>query len=195
VIKFLRRSPVEASETASPFLNELEIPQPEASESVDSRLLAKQALGKIEILQNRARKVRLIHTATEIEADWAAFVLVGLLGDPIEEIRGIAVRALIAREDCPLEDVCALLARPPWFAKSAALQILAAKKVPWTARCLRVVIDDPNADVRRSAAAALGEIGGAEARALLVRLGKDSSSYVRSAAQSALDKICDFKFT
>ena len=45
------------------------------------------------------------------------------------------------------------------------------------------------------AAAALGEIGGAESRTLLVRLGRDASPPVRAAAQAALDKICDFKFT
>jgi HEAT repeat protein len=157
--------------------------------------MAAEVMGKAAILQNRAKKIRIIQAAARLEADWAALFLVGLLSDPIEEVRGIAVRGLIAREDCPIEDVCERLSQPPWFAKSAALQILAAKKLPSTARSIRVVIEDPNADVRRSAAAALGEIGGAEARALLVRLGRDPSRPVRAAAQAALDKICDFKFT
>ncbi len=194
-MKFLRRTPAEAAEESSSVLEELQLPVLRADENREPRAQAAEVLAKTAILQNRAKKIRLIQTAARLGTDWAAFFLVGLLGDPIEEVRGIAVRGLIARVDCPIDDICDRLSRPPWFAKSAALQILAAKKIPATARCIRVVIDDPNADVRRSAAAALGEIGGAEARALLVRLGRDPSSPVRIAAQAALDKICDFKFT
>lgn len=195
MVKFLRRSTGDTREAAFPFLEELEISLSRTDEPPEAGALAREILDKIQILQNRAKKIRLIRAAARLETDWAALLLVGLLGDPIEEIRGLAVRELIARDDCPMEEVCERLTRPPWFAKSAALQILAAKKSPGTARFIRAVIEDSSADVRRSAASALGEIGGAEARALLVSLGKDASPYVRAAAQAALEKICDFKFT
>ena len=185
----------EESGAAVPVLEELQISTAPADEAREPRAQAAEILAKTAILQNRGKRIRLIHAAARIEAPWTSFFLVGLIADPIEEVRGIAVRGLIARDDCPLEDVCKRLTRPPWFAKSAALQILAAKRIPGTARFIRAVIEDPNADVRRSAAAALGEIGGAESRTLLVRLGRDASPPVRAAAQAALDKICDFKFT
>jgi HEAT repeat protein len=195
VQKFLRRAPAEEGEAAPCVREDVSLPVSPEEDAREPRLQAAEMLGKTAILQNRAKKIRLIQAAARLSAEWAAFYLVGLLGDPIEEIRGLAIRGLIARDDCPIDDVCERLTRPPWFAKSAALQILAAKKVPATARCIRPVIEDPNADVRRSAATALGAIGGPEARALLVRLGRDPSLPVRTAAQSALDKICDFKFT
>jgi hypothetical protein len=195
VQKFLRRTPVEPSQAVPSVREDVPLPADSEVEGREPRLQAAEMLGKARILQNRAKKIRLIQAASRLQAEWAAFFLVGLLGDPIEEVRGLAVRGLVARDDCPLDDVCERLNRPPWFAKSAALQILAAKKVPSTARFIRPVVEDPNADVRRSAAAALGEIGGPEARTLLVRLGRDPSLPVRTAAQAALEKICDFKFT
>lgn len=193
--KFLRRTPAERLETAAPAHDEPALPLLSDEDEPNPRMRAAELLGKTAILQNRAKKVKLVQAAVGLKAAWAAYFLVGLLGDPIEEIRGLAVRGLIAREDCPVDDVCERLNRPPWFAKSAALQILAAKKIPHTARCIRPVVEDANADVRRTAASALGEIGGPEARALLVRLGRDPSPPVRAAASAALDKICDFKFT
>jgi HEAT repeat protein len=195
VEKFLRRTPVDESRAAFSVREDPIIPSGPEDEAREPRLQAAEMLGKTAILQNRAKKIHMVQAAARLKAEWAVFFLVGLLGDPIEEIRGLAVRGLIARDDCPIDDVCERLSRPPWFAKSAALQILAAKKIPATARCIRPVIEDPNADVRRSAAAALGEIGGPEARSLLVRLERDPSLPVRTAALAALDKICDFKFT
>jgi HEAT repeat protein len=195
VQKFLRRTPVAESEAVFSVREDVSLPISPEEDAREPRLQAAEMLGKMAILQNRAKKIRLIQSAAHLKAEWAAFFLVGLLGDPIEEIRGLAVRGLIARDDCPIDDVCERLNRPPWFAKSAALQVLAAKKLPSTARCIRPVIEDPNADVRRSAAAALGEIGGPEARSLLVRLERDPSLPVRTTALAALDKICDFKFT
>jgi HEAT repeat protein len=41
----------------------------------------------------------------------------------------------------------------------------------------------------------LGEIGGQEARALLVGMAKDKNLYVRKAAQEALEKVSDLKFS
>jgi len=194
VAKFLRRNPPGEAEPTGPLFEELHI-VPAGDGIADPRQTALEILRKVEIIQSRAKKVRLLQAAARSEAAWATPLLIELLGDPTEEVRDLAVRELVARPDCPLADLCERLARPPWYGKSAALRVLAAKKVRETARAIRAVIDDPNADVRRSAALALGEIGGAEARALLVRLAKDISPYVRAAAVSALDKVCEFKFT
>ncbi|MDD8026416.1 MAG: HEAT repeat domain-containing protein [Acidobacteriota bacterium] len=193
MVKFLRRQPSEESEVPDPLLSELAFPRPLDPEA-DPRQLAREIAHKLEIIQSRSKKIRLLQAAAESDAAWSTPLLVELLGDPTEEVRDIAVRELITREDCPLDDLCERLTRPPWFSKSAALRILAAKRSRSTARAVRAVVEDTNADVRRSAAVALGEIGGAEARALLVRLAKDKSPYVRAAAVAGLDKVCEFKF-
>jgi HEAT repeat protein len=193
VVKFLRRQPGGESDAPDPLLAELAFPRPLDPET-DPRQLAREIARKLEIIQSRSKKVRLLQAAAESDAAWSTPLLIELLSDPAEEVRDIAVRELIAREDCPLDDICERLTRPPWFSKSAALRVLAAKKSRPTARAVRSVVEDPNADVRRSAALALGEIGGAEARTLLVQLSKDKSPYVRAAAVAGLDKICDFKF-
>lgn len=191
---FLRRSPSGEAEGADPVLEELLIAG-SLEPNEDPRAIAAAVLSKFEIIQNRAKKIRLLQAAARAGAAWSAPFLIELLADPTEEIRDAAVRELIARPDCPFESLCQRLTRPPWYSKSAALRVLAARRPDGSAKAVRVVIEDSNADVRRYAALALGEIGGAEARALLVRLSKDESPHVRSAAVSALDKICDFKFT
>jgi hypothetical protein len=193
VVKFLRRTPGDEGDAPDPLLVELSFPR-QLDPDADPRDLARDIARKLDIIQSRPKKIRLLQAAAESEAEWSTPLLVELLGDPAEEVRDIAVRELIAREDCPLDDLCDRLTRPPWFSKSAALRVLAAKRSRITAKAVRAVIEDPNADVRRSAALALGEIGGAEARALLVQLIKDKSPYVRSAAVAGLDKVCDFKF-
>ncbi len=193
MVKFLRRQPGAEEEAPDPLLVELAFPRPLDPE-IEPRQLAREIARKMEIIQSRTKKIRLLQTAAESDAAWSTPLLVELLNDPAEEVRDIVVRELILRPDCPLDDLCERLNRPPWYSKSAALRILAAKRQPATARAVRAVVRDPNADVRRTAALALGEIGGAEAKALLVQLAKDKSPYVRAAAVAGLDKICDFKF-
>jgi len=56
-------------------------------------------------------------------------------------------------------------------------------------------VADTNADVRRAAAAALGEIGGEEALRLLVALRKDANPYVRAAAEDAIGKTSGVRFS
>jgi HEAT repeat protein len=56
------------------------------------------------------------------------------------------------------------------------------------------VLGDANADVRKCAAEALGEIGGRESLPLLVRLKKDANPYVRQAAQEGLKKASGIRF-
>jgi HEAT repeat protein len=62
-------------------------------------------------------------------------------------------------------------------------------------RHIERVLSDANADVRKCAAEALGEIGGRESLPLLVRLAKDQSPYVKAAAQNALRKVSSVRFS
>ncbi len=54
---------------------------------------------------------------------------------------------------------------------------------------LAPLLDDPDGEVREATIAALGEIGGPEAKTLLVRYADDASPDVRAAAKDALSLV------
>jgi HEAT repeat protein len=195
VIKFLRRSQPEEPELSGQSLKVYEGLHIPKTKEPDIHAISGAVLRKIDILQNKQKKLRMLKTIARLRLPWVSAVLLELLSSPNEDIRDIAVKELAQRDDWPVQKIYQQLSRPPWYAKSAALRILSLKKCADAAKHIKLVLDDPNVDVRRSAAGALGEIGGPEARAFLVRMAKDSNLYVRKAAQEALDKVCDLKFS
>jgi HEAT repeat protein len=68
------------------------------------------------------------------------------------------------------------------------------RKNPATIPKIGQTLKDPNADVRASAAWALGETGGKEALAMLSGLTKDENNFVRISAEKALLKASQLKF-
>jgi hypothetical protein len=195
VFKYLRRSDVNPAESSDQAQRDFENLVPEEVRGGDIRDMAAAVGRKIDILQDRAKKLKMVRTLAQGNAPWVPYVFLELLGDVIEEIRDLAVRELTRRDDWPSAALFERLDRPPWYAKSACLRILAERKEPEAVPHIKGLIDDPNADVKRSAALALGAIGGQEARSLLVRLARDKSHYVRAAAEEMLERLCDFKFT
>ena len=195
MIKFLRRSQPEdpgLSEHSFEIYEVLKVPK---TKDLDIPAITKAVLKKFEILQNKQKKTKLLKTIARLQQPWLPAVLLELLSDPCQEIRDIVVKELAARDDWPVQMAYQKLSLAPWYVKSSALRILSLKKCADAVRHIKLVLEDPNVDVRRSAAGALGEIGGQEARALLVGLAKDKNLYVRKAAQEALEKICDLKFS
>lgn len=192
--KFLRRSDAGPDGSPDPILHEIADILPEGAGEVDARETAAVARRKLDIIQDRARKLKMIRALAQGNAPWISLVFLDLLGDGIEEIRDLAVHELIRRTDWPTAELYERLDRPPWYAKSAALRVLAERKDRDAVPHIKRLIDDRNTDVKRSAALALGAIGGREARALLILLAKDQSRYVRTAAEEMLQRLCDFKF-
>jgi hypothetical protein len=195
VVKFLRRSAPDNSELSEESLKEAEgiaVPLPKKA---DIQAVTNAVLRKIDIIQTKGKKIRMLKTLGRLPSAWVPSVFIELLSDESEEIRNLAVKELARREDCPIEKLYERLNRPPWYAKSAVLRLLSLKKPPEAAKHILCVLNDPNADVKCCAAAALGEIGGQEARKLLVRMHKDQNRYVRAAVEQALEKLCDFKFS
>jgi HEAT repeat protein len=195
VTKFLRKARRDGSEAVERFVREAEDFLPADFKTADPRTVTEALLRRLEIIQNRAKKIKMLRAIVPFEAPWVPLVFLDLLADPSEEIRDLAVRELLGREDWTVSDLYSRLETPPWYAKSTRLRVLGLKKDAGAVSHIRGTLGDPNSEVKRTAAWALGEIGGTEARALLVRLARDANRYVRLAAEEALDSLCDFKFS
>jgi len=195
VAKFLRRTELHSPEGVEQALRDIESILPPEDQAGDAQSVTDAVLKKLDIFRDRPRKLKMVRGLAQVDALWVPSVFLELLGDGIEEVRDLAVRELSRRDNWAPEALYDRLDRPPWYAKSARLRILAERKDAESVPHIKRLINDPNADVRRAAALALGAIGGPAARALLVRLARDDSHYVRSAAEEMLDRICDFKFS
>jgi HEAT repeat protein len=117
------------------------------------------------------------------------------LSDPCESNRNFLIKELSQREIWNFSLFYEKLFKPPWYTKSAVLRVLGLRKDSAAVPAIKRLLADPNTDVRKSAAEALGEIGGKEALALLVKLTKDGSIYVRQAASDALRKVSSVRFS
>ena len=152
-------------------------------------------LRKLALTQDKQKRLKVLKAYSRLDTRLAEKVLVEALGDPCEEIRDFIVRELAGRDTLDLDLVCTRLAGPPWYARSAALRIIGMRKAEKAVRHIERVLGDANADVRKCAAAALGEIGGRDVLALLVRLNKDENPYVRQAAEEGLRKASEVRFS
>lgn len=161
----------------------------------DAEYYAGAVLRKLRSLPDKDRRLKILRAISRLRAPWVEKVLVDALDDPAEMNRGFLIDELAGREGwCP-SALADRLTQPPWFARSAALKILARRTGEAVLPAIEKTLTDPNVDVRRSAAEALGEIGGQEAVGMLVRLSKDANSYVRQAAALALRKISSVRFS
>jgi HEAT repeat protein len=137
---------------------------------------------------DRAAKRRLLAVCLKVAHGWAEELLWEALADPHEAVRDFAVRALCERPALRTEWALRRLRRPPWYARSSALAVIGRRRLRQALGGLGEAAGDPNTEVRRAAAEALGEIGGDEALRLLVRLRKDASPHVRAVAEEAIER-------
>jgi hypothetical protein len=156
---------------------------------------ADAVLRKLNSLSEKERRLKILKAIARLKASWVLTVLFNSLNDPCETNRVFVVRELGQREIWDFSPLYERLFLPPWYAKSAVLKILGMRKETRALAPIAKVIDDPNVDVRKSAAEALGEIGGKEAITLLVKLSKDPSRHVRLAASDALRKTSRVRFS
>jgi HEAT repeat protein len=161
----------------------------------DDGLIRAAFLRKIALTEDKQKRLKVLKAYARLDTRLAGKVLIEALGDPCEEIRDFIVRELGERESFDPDLAYAKLSGPPWYARSAVLRVLAARRPDGAVRHIERVLDDANADVRKCAAEALGEIGGKDALRLLVRLKKDQSPYVRLAAEKGLRKASEIKFS
>jgi HEAT repeat protein len=151
-------------------------------------------LKKIRATRDGRVRLKIIRAVSGIEAGWVNSVLLESLSDPNEAVRTFLVETLGSRPDLNPERIYKKMALPPWYQKSSCLKILGARKDPGCLRHIEALLNDPNVDVKRTAAEVLGEIGGREALALLARLVRDKNQFVRISAERAMLKASDLKF-
>ena len=161
----------------------------------DDGLICAAFLRKLALTQDKQKRLKVLKAYARLDTRLAGKVLIEALGDPCEEIRDFIVRELGERESFDPDLAYAKLSGPPWYARSAVLRVLAARRPEGAVRHIERVLGDANADVRKCAAEALGEIGGRESLPLLVQLAKDQNPYVKAAAQNALRKASSVRFS
>ena len=153
-------------------------------------------LAKLARTPDKARRLSIFKACAKVRAPWVEELFWESLGDSCETVRAFIFRELAARPTLDLARAFDRLERPPWYARSAVIGLFgihrATEAMPHIGRAVEATT---NVEVRRAAAGALGEIGGKEALALLVRLKKDPSPYVRQAAEEAIRKASDVRFT
>ncbi|MEW5902149.1 MAG: HEAT repeat domain-containing protein [Acidobacteriota bacterium] len=203
-LKFLRESPYQDLEVYKKYLQDNFRAIANAAKRAvkefeekgkQNSYYAEAVLRKLNSLPDKERRLKILKAISRLKASWVLRVLLEALADPCESNRDFLVRELSQREVWSPAPFYEKLARPPWFAKSAVLKILGGRKDSGAVPAIAEAVTDANIDVRRSAADALGEIGGKEALALLVRLAKDPSRYVRQAAGEALRKVSRVRFS
>ncbi|HPW16908.1 MAG TPA: HEAT repeat domain-containing protein [Candidatus Aminicenantes bacterium] len=143
---------------------------------------------------DRAARRRILAACAKVDRPWVEELMWEALADPSEAVRAFAAAELGRRPSLRLDLAARRLRLPPWFARSAALGIVGAKRAAAAGPEVARAAGDANADVRRAAARALGELGGEEALRVLVRLKKDPNPYVRAAAEAAIGKTSGVRF-
>ena len=126
----------------------------------DDGLIRAAFLRKIALTQDKQKRLKVLKAYARLDTRLAGKVLIEALGDPCEEIRDFLVRELGGRESFDPDLAYAKLSGPPWYARSAVLRVLAARRVEGTVQHIERVLDDANADVRKCAPRPWARSGG-----------------------------------
>jgi len=160
-----------------------------------NRFYIEAVLRKLRSLSDKERRLKILKAISKLKASWVFKVLLEALSDPCETNRDFLIKELSQREIWNLAPFYEKLRNPPWYVKSAVLKVLGRRKDAGALPSIEQALTDSNVDVRKSAADALGEIGGKEALTLLVKLTQDKSGYVKVAAAEALRRVSKVRFS
>ena len=144
---------------------------------------------------DKAKRIRLLAACVKVRRTWVEELLWEALADPSESVRTFAVKEILRLPAVRIELAVKRLRLPPWFARSSVLGIIGVRRIAEAIPEVVRAAGDANVDVRRSAAEALGEIGGEAAVRALVRLKKDPNPHVRAAAEAAIEKTSNVRFS
>jgi HEAT repeats len=164
-------------------------------EQPDASPVCRAFLQKLGRTPDGTKRQRIIAACVKVRRPWSEELLWEALADPSELVRDLVVRALCGRPALQPEWAIRRLRHPPWYARSSALSVIGRRRIREALAGIGAAVGDPNVEVRRAAAEALGEIGGEEAVRLLVRLKKDANPYVRAAAEDAIARTSGVRIT
>lgn len=153
------------------------------------------ALKKIRETPEKRKRLKIIKAVAGVEDSWAEEVMLESLADPCGEISDFIINKLAQRENLNFDQLYQKLIKPPWFVKNRVLKILGLKKNPFSVKHIKIVLDEPNVAVRKTAAEVLGQIGGNDSLELLAKLTDDKNPFVRKSAEEAILNASDLKFT
>lgn len=153
------------------------------------------ALKKIRTTPEKRERLKLIKAVAGVEASWAEEVMLESLGDPCIEISDFIINKLAQRENLNLDLLYQKMTKPPWFVKNRILKILGLKKNPFSVKHIKILLNEPNVAVRKTAAEVLGQIGGNDSLELLAKLTNDKNPFVRKSAEEAILNASNLKFT
>ena len=203
-LKFLRKTSYQDLKTYQECLKDRYQPVVRASKKALKDLeaqkeknsyISESVWSEIESVKERKKRLKIIKAIARIDALWVPEVLLNALEIHCEEIRDFIIMELGKRKNLNLEIFHQKIKVSPWYVKSAILKIMGILKNPGAIKYIEVVFKEHNVEVLRSAALALGEIGGKEALALLIRLAKDKNHYIKISAEEALRKASKLKFS
>lgn len=163
--------------------------------SKQERRLYRSALRKIKAAKDRKKRQELVEAMIFDKDSWTSPVLLEALDDTNEEIRSLISRELGKREDLNLDQITEKLSHPLWYVKCAALKILGQKKDKGVLIHIEALLAEPNVEVRRAVASALGNLGGKKSLSLLLKLSKDRNQFVRASAEESIQKVSKIRFT
>jgi hypothetical protein len=169
--------------------------EPRSPEAASPSPVCAAFLLKLGRTPDRTIRLRVLAACAKLDRPWVEELLWEALADPNETVRAFVATELRRRPALRLDLAARRLRLPPWFARSAALGIIGGRKIAAAGPEVARAAGDANADVRRAAAEALGELGGEEALRVLVRLKKDPNPYVRAAAEDAIWKTSGVRFS
>jgi len=157
--------------------------------------IARAFLKKLAVVEDKDRRIKILRAVARLSAPWTQTVLIESLSDPSQHVRDFLVRDLAGRDVVNQRLLVKQLGNGQWYGKSAAIAIMGRRGSASFLKHLASAVQDPNVDVRRSAAEALGLIGGKDSVCLLVKLAEDKNPYVKRAAEDSLRKASDPKFS
>ncbi len=157
--------------------------------------LYSSTLKELKSTKEKQERLKIIQKIIKIKDPWASEVLLDALDEHCEATRELIINELGNRENLDLSKTFQKLSFSPWFVKSAFIKILALQKNPKSIIYIETLINEPNADVRRTAAQTLGKIKGEEALSLLLKLSKDKNYFVRMSAEKSLKISVNLKFS
>ncbi len=139
--------------------------------------------------QNREKRLEAVQQVMAVKDLPVEDLLISFLAENDLKVRELIIRDLSQRPQVDEQKLCRLLARSPWFIKSAFVEILGNRHSELLLEKLDDLVRDPNAEVRLKVVGALARFNRERVETYLVQLTHDAHAQVRREAQQTLARV------